>query len=77
MRMPNCNKMNLYDTKPIHCNQCGKFIGEMDLDAIVTLPKCGNCSNLKSEGVDPLSNLSNGFENSAKSLLVTNIINGS
>jgi len=37
--------MNIYDTKSIYCSRCGKFMGEMDYDAIVTLPKCGKCAN--------------------------------
>ena len=37
--------MNIYDTKTIHCSVCGKFIGEIDCNAIVTLPKCGKCTN--------------------------------
>jgi hypothetical protein len=36
--------MNIYDTKTIHCSGCGRFIGEIDYDAEVTLPKCGKCS---------------------------------
>jgi phage FluMu protein Com len=35
----------MYDTKTINCSGCGKFIGEIDYDAIITLPKCGKCSN--------------------------------
>ncbi len=37
--------MNIYDTKLIHCSKCEKFIGEIDYDAIVMLPKCGKCVN--------------------------------
>ncbi len=37
--------MNMYDTKTIYCSGCGKFIGEIDYDAIVTLPKCGRRTN--------------------------------
>lgn len=37
--------MNIYDTKLIHCSKCEKFIGEIDHDAIVMLPKCGKCVN--------------------------------
>jgi phage FluMu protein Com len=43
--------MNMYDTKTIHCSECGRFIGEIDYDAMVTLPKCGRCTNLL-PGVD-------------------------
>ncbi len=39
--------MNIYDTKSVKCVTCGKFIGEIDYDASLTLPKCGLCANLK------------------------------
>jgi phage FluMu protein Com len=38
-------RLNIYDTKPITCKDCGKIIGEIDYDAEVILPKCGQCSN--------------------------------
>ena len=41
--------MNVYDTKIINCSECGKFIGEIDCDALVMLPKCGRCANQMSE----------------------------
>lgn len=41
--------MNIYDTKLIHCSKCEKFIGEIDCDAIVMLPKCGKCVNQTSK----------------------------
>ncbi len=44
--------LNIYDTKPINCSKCGKFIGEISYDAVVTLPKCGNCVNPMPEGDD-------------------------
>jgi len=44
--------LNIYDTKSIRCYKCGKFIGEIDYDAEVTLPICGNCSNPFPEGDD-------------------------
>ena len=44
--------MNIYDTKSIHCSRCEKFIGEIDCDAIVTLPKCGKCMNRLSKEND-------------------------
>jgi hypothetical protein len=49
--------MNIYDTKPIHCSSCGKFLGEIDYDAIITLPKCGRCTNPLPEGDDSISYL--------------------
>lgn len=37
--------MNIYDTKPLRCSKCGKCIGEVDYDAEIILPKCGQCTN--------------------------------
>ncbi len=42
--------MNIYDTKNLSCSQCGKSIGEIDYDAEVILPKCGQCANPLPEG---------------------------
>ena len=44
--------MNIYDTKPVNCSKGGKSIGEIDYDAVVTLPKCGHCANPMPEGDD-------------------------
>ena len=38
-------RLNIYDTKPITCKDCDKIMGEIDYDAEVILPKCGQCSN--------------------------------
>lgn len=35
--------MNIYDKKQINCSICGKFIGEMDIDATVIFPLCKIC----------------------------------
>ena len=42
--------MNIYDIKTLSCAQCGKNIGEIDYDAEVILPKCGQCANPMPEG---------------------------
>ena len=42
--------MNLYDTKPISCNKCGKCIGEVDYDCEIIRPLCGKCSHPLPEG---------------------------
>ena len=39
------NELNIYDTKSITCKDCGKVIGEVDFDADIILPRCGQCSN--------------------------------
>ena len=44
--------MNIYDTKVVKCSKCGKSIGEIEYDAVVTLPKCGHCANPIPEGDD-------------------------
>jgi len=43
-------KMNIYDTRTISCRSCGKSIGEIDYDAEVILPQCGQCANPMPEG---------------------------
>ena len=55
--------VNIYDTKSIKCIICGKFIGEIDYDAQVILPKCGKCANPKPEGGDSLSYLESRLRN--------------
>ena len=37
--------MNIYDTKSVSCIDCGEVIGEIDHEAEVILPRCGQCSN--------------------------------
>lgn len=44
--------MNIYDTKPLRCSKCGKCIGEVDYDAEIILPKCGQCANPMPENDD-------------------------
>jgi hypothetical protein len=39
------NDLNIYDKKSIHCYNCNRFIGEIDYDAVITMPKCGRCAN--------------------------------
>ena len=60
--------MNIYDKKSIHCCMCGKFIGEINYDAVVTLPKCGRCANLLPEGYDKVQHIANGFNKKTQSL---------
>jgi hypothetical protein len=37
--------MNIYDKRVICCSKCDKYIGEVDYDAEIILPKCGKCAN--------------------------------
>ena len=37
--------MNIYDIVPIRCCICNKDIGEVDYDAEIIRPKCGQCAN--------------------------------
>ena len=37
--------MNIYDTKSVVCSSCGQIIGEIDFDAEIIRPKCGQCAN--------------------------------
>ena len=36
--------MNIYDTKSIRCSSCKNIIGEVDYDAEIIRPKCGQCA---------------------------------
>ncbi|MEE8181281.1 MAG: hypothetical protein V3T67_05520 [Nitrosopumilaceae archaeon] len=51
--------MNLYDTKVIRCARCEKCMGEIDYDAEVIRPLCGQCANPLPEGDDILYTVSN------------------
>jgi hypothetical protein len=42
--------LNLYDTISISCVKCEKSIGEIDYDAKVINPLCGQCANPLPEG---------------------------
>lgn len=39
----------MYDKKLITCHKCGKFIGEIELDACITNALCGDCTIAKVE----------------------------
>ncbi len=60
--------MNIYDKKSIFCSKCGRFIGEIDYDASVTLPKCGRCANPLPEGDDKVQYIVNKFNKNPQSL---------
>ena len=47
----------------IHCSKCGKFIGEIDYDAVVILPKCGKCADPIPEGDDKMAYLKSRYSN--------------
>ncbi len=36
--------MNIYDTRQIRCVVCKEFIGEVQYDAEIIRPKCGQCA---------------------------------
>jgi hypothetical protein len=55
--------MNIYDTKSVHCSKCDKFIGEIEFDAIVILPKCGKCADPIPEGDDKFAYLKSRYSN--------------
>ncbi len=62
--------MNIYDTKQISCYKCGRYIGEIDYDAIIIHPKCGRCANPLPENDDKLTYLKNKFENVNENVIV-------
>jgi hypothetical protein len=61
--------MNIYDTKSIYCKDCGKSIGEIEYDANVILPECGQCANPMPEGDDILYTV-NAIKNQSESVII-------
>jgi len=60
--------MNIYDTKSVRCSKCDRFIGEIDYDAVVTLPICGHCANPLPEGDDKVQYIVSKFNKNPKNL---------
>lgn len=54
--------------RSIHCCKCGKFIGELDYDAVVVLPNCGHCANPLPEGDDKVLYIINKHNKNPQSL---------
>jgi len=65
--------MTLYDTNPVRCTKCGKPIGEVDFDAELIRPLCGNCANPLPCGDDHISYTINSINNKRKekSMVIT------
>ena len=61
--------MNIYDTKSVRCSICDRFIGEIDHDAVVTLPKCGSCANPLPQGDDKVAYIVSKFNKNPKDLV--------
>jgi hypothetical protein len=61
--------MNIYDKKSVRCSNCDRFIGEIDYDAVVTLPKCGRCANPLPEGDDKVQYIVSKFNKNPKDLV--------
>lgn len=61
--------MNIYDMKSVRCSKCDRFIGEIEYDAMVTLPKCGRCANPMPEGDDKVQYVVSKFNKNPKSLV--------
>lgn len=62
--------MNIYDRKPLHCSKCDKFIGEVDYDAEITLPKCGRCANLIPENDDKITYMISKYQNFPTAMVI-------
>ena len=45
--------MNIYDTKILHCSICGKYVGEIQYDALVVSAKCKSCESSKLKNKKP------------------------
>ncbi|MDE1862685.1 MAG: hypothetical protein KGI33_07225 [Thaumarchaeota archaeon] len=61
--------MNIYDMKSVRCSQCDRFIGEIEYDAVVMMPKCGKCANPMPEGDDKVRYIVTKFNKSGKELV--------
>ena len=61
--------LNICDMKSIRCSKCGKFIGEIEYDAIVTLPKCGHCTNPMPERNDKVRYIISKYDKSPRSVI--------
>ncbi len=61
--------MNIYDKKSVRCSRCDRFMGKIDADAIVVLPKCGRCANPVSEGDDKVQYIVSKFNPASKNLM--------
>ena len=64
--------MNIYDKKSVRCSKCDRFIGEIDYDAMVTLPKCGRCANPTPEGDDKVQYIVSKYNPNPKNLSFSN-----
>ena len=61
--------MIIYDMKSVRCSSCDRFIGEIECDAVVTLPKCGRCANPMPEGDDKVGYIVSKFNKNPKELV--------
>jgi phage FluMu protein Com len=61
--------LNIYDTKIIRCTKCNKYIGEVEYDAEIVFPKCGNCANPIPDGLDKLAYTINSFNNKKEKMI--------
>jgi hypothetical protein len=57
------NDLNLYDTRIIRCVRCQKCLGELDYDAEVMRPLCGQCANPLPENDDKIMYTINNIKN--------------
>lgn len=51
--------MNIYDTRQIRCVKCNKAIGEVEIGAEMTRPKCEVCANNIPQGDEQIIDTSN------------------
>ena len=61
--------MNIYDKKSVRCSICDRFIGEIDADATVVMPKCGKCANPMPEGDDKVQYIVSKYNTNPKDLV--------
>lgn len=61
--------MNIYDTRTIHCKNCGNAIGEIEYDAKVILPECGHCTDSIPQG-DKIRHMASTMKNQPQKMIV-------
>lgn len=51
------DKMNIYDKKQVKCSGCGKFIGEVDIQASIIFLLCEKCEKMNFQYSDTSKNV--------------------
>lgn len=49
--------MNIYDKKQVKCSICGKFIGEIDIQASIVFLLCEKCEKRNFQDINASKNI--------------------